>query len=86
MLKHLNRILFWLLAIVPLLVVIYILPKTLEPAWFFASFILYLFVFRPAVVVWRLLTLNEIDEKAAWKFFIPLNLNESRYFYSLWLG
>jgi hypothetical protein len=71
---------------VPLLVVIFVLPRTIEPAWFFASFFFYLFVFRPAVVVWRLLTLNKIDEKAAWKFFIPLSLNESKYFRSLWLG
>jgi hypothetical protein len=86
MLNHLNRILFWFLATVPLLVVIYVLPRTLEPAWFFACFFLYMFLFRPAVVVWRLLTLDKIDEKAAWKFFIPLNLDETKYLRSLWLG
>ena len=86
MLTHLNRILYWLLATVPLLVVIYILPRTLEPTWFFVSFFFYLFVYRPALVVWRLLGLSIIDEKAAWKFFIPLNLNETKYLRSLWLG
>jgi hypothetical protein len=86
MLKHLNRILFWLLAIVPLLVIIYVLPRTVEPAWFFSSFFLYIFLFRPALVIWRLLTLNKIEEKAAWRLFIPLNLDETKYFRSLWLG
>jgi hypothetical protein len=81
-----NRILFWVLAIVPFLTVIYIVPRVFGSPWFFVFFLLYLFLYRPALVVRRLLSLNEIEEKDAWKFFIPLYTSETKYMRSLWLG
>jgi hypothetical protein len=81
-----NRILFWVLAIVPFLTVVYIVPKVFGSTWFFIFFLLYLFLYRPALVVRRLLSLNKIEEKDAWKFFIPLHTSETKYFRSLWLG
>jgi hypothetical protein len=81
-----NRILFWVLAIVPFLTVVYIVPMVFGSTWFFTCFVLYLFLYRPALVVRRLLSLNKIEEKDAWKIFIPFHTSETRYFSSLWFG
>jgi hypothetical protein len=79
-----NRLIYWALAVLPA-VAIYFAGRILGSFWFFGFFLFYLFIYRPALDVQRLLSLKRIEEKDAWKFFIPLAVDRWRYNKSLWL-
>jgi hypothetical protein len=83
--KWVNRILFWALAIVPFAGVI-IVGKLYGSNWFVAFLLFYTFIYRPILIIQRLLSLNKIEEKDAWKFFVPFYMDDTRYFRSLWFG
>ncbi|MEJ7645592.1 MAG: hypothetical protein WKF87_13445 [Chryseolinea sp.] len=68
--KWLNRIVFWLLVAVPLVVLVMLVPL-IGPVLFTMGVFLYAAVYRPIVNIFRLLRLGAIEEKDAWKFFIP---------------
>jgi hypothetical protein len=77
-----NRILLWILAILPFFFVIYA-GKTFGSMWFFVFFLVYAFLYRPFLLVHRLLSMKTIEEKDVWKFFIPFY--GSRYVRRMWL-
>lgn len=81
--KWLDRIIFWILAIVPFWGLFLILGFY-GGAWFGVFAIIYALVYRPILHIFRLLKLKKIEEKDAWKFFIPFY--GSKYGRSLWLG
>lgn len=80
-----NRLLYWALAIVPFLGVIGI-GKFYDPFLFFIFFLFYLFIYRPLLDIQRLLSLKKIQEKDAWRFFVPFAVDRLKYNRSLWLG
>jgi hypothetical protein len=81
--KWLNRGIFWILAIAPLWGV-FMLGAFFGPYWFVTSFMVYAIIYRPILHIIRLLSLKKIEEKDAWKFFIPFY--QTKYIRSLWLG
>jgi len=81
--KWLNRIVFWMMAAVPLVVLIMIAPLY-GPFWFTAGLLSYAVIYRPILHIFRLLKLKAIEEKDAWKFFIPFY--GTRYIKTLFFG
>jgi hypothetical protein len=83
--KWVNRIVFWLLCAIPWASLMMMLKfKMLDSTWFVIGFFLYLFYYLPFVHINRLMQLRAIEEKDAWKLFIPFY--SSRYMKTLWLG
>ena len=83
--KWVNRIVFWLLCAIPWAALLMMLKfKMIDTAWFVIGLLLYGLFYRPFVNIYRLMQLGAIEEKDAWKLFIPLY--QSRYIKSLWLG
>jgi hypothetical protein len=80
-----NRILYWALAIVPFSGV-FIIGELLGSSWFVLFLLLYIFIYRPTLDTQRLMSLNKIEEKDAWRFFVPFCVDHTRYIRSLWLG
>lgn len=80
-----NRLLYWILAAIPLALIV-LAGKINGSYWFVAFLGFYVFIYRPALDTQRLLSLRVIEEKDAWKFFIPLAVDRTRYFKPLWLG
>lgn len=76
-------ILFWVAAIVPFLG-LFILLKLYGTYWFVTFLLIYALIYRPILHIVRLLSLKAIEEKDAWKFFIPFYHN--KYFKSMWFG
>jgi len=81
--KWLNRIGFWMLAIVPLYLV-FLISQFYGSFWFVTFLLLYIVIYRPILHIIRLLKLGVIEEKDAWKFFIPFY--QTKYIKELWLG
>lgn len=81
--RTINRLEYWLVSIMPLPVFM-ISGKILGSMWFFAFFMLWMLLYRPVCNIYRLRKLNVIDEREAWKIFIPLY--DSRYRRELWWG
>ena len=81
--KWRNRITFWALCIVPFVAVM-LSYKVIGPFWFFSCFMLYIFLYRPFVHINRLLQLGAIEERYAWRQFIPFY--GSRYTKTMWLS
>lgn len=81
--KLLGIILFWMAAIVPVFGLFLIL-KVYGSYWFVTCFLIYALLYRPVLHIVRLLSLKAIDEKDAWKLFIPFY--QSKYIKTLWLG
>ena len=81
--KWLNRVAFWILCIVPFFFV-FIVGQFYGPVWFTICLLLYATIYRPIVHIFRLLKLKAIEEKDAWKFFIPFY--QTKYIKTLWLG
>lgn len=77
-------VLFWAAAAVVPCVCLFIISKVYGAVWFSIALLIYLFFYRPLVVIIRLLSLKAIEEKDAWKFFIPFYHN--KYFKTMWLG
>lgn len=82
--KVVNRLVYWTLSIVPA-VGIYFGGRMLGSFWFFLFFLFYLFIYRPTLDIQRLLSLKRIDEKDAWRFFVPFAVDRWKYNKSLWL-
>lgn len=81
--RYLKRLLFWALAIVPFWF-LFIIRGTFGAYWFVSFLLIYALIYRPIIHIFRLLDLNRIEEKDAWKFFIPFY--DTRYLRSIWLG
>jgi len=81
--KWLKRLEFYALCIAPMFVMLWI-SRNVGPAWFTISFFMYTFYYRPFVHIYRLGQMGAIEEKEAWKLFIPFY--HTRYMKQLWLG
>ena len=82
--KSVNRILYWALCLLPP-VAIYFAGEILGSFWFVLLLLFYLFIYRPTLDVQRLLSLKKIEEKDAWRFFVPFATDRFRYNRNLWL-
>jgi hypothetical protein len=81
--KWVNRITFWLLAVVPF-AGLFLLLSLYGAFWFSAFLLIYILLYRPILHIFRLLTLKKIDEKDAWKLFLPFY--HTRYWKNIWFG
>lgn len=81
--KWRNRITFWALCIVPFLAMI-LMSRMIGPYWFSLGLLGYIFLYRPFVHINRLLQLGVIEERDAWRLFIPFY--SARFMKPLWLG
>ncbi|HYC84825.1 MAG TPA: hypothetical protein VEB86_06365, partial [Chryseosolibacter sp.] len=75
--------LFWCMAIVPMFFV-FLIGGFYGPYWFTTALLGYCLLYRPLLHIFRLLNLGAIEEKDAWKFFIPFY--DAKYLRKLWLG
>ena len=83
--KWRNRVLYWILATLPL-VSICLGSDILGPMWFVGFLLFYTLIYRPALDTRRLMSLQAIEEKDAWRFFIPLAVDRIPYTKKLWWG
>lgn len=74
---------FWTLCAVPLLALL-LMSEIIGPIWFSAALLLYVVLYRPFLNINRLLQLRAIEERDAWKLFIPFY--SARYLRTLWLS
>lgn len=82
-----NRILFWVLATIPLFAIVTLSSLEILDSVFFLIFLLfYYFTYRPLLDIRRLLSLGVIEEKDAWRFFVPFAIDQTKYIKHLWLG
>jgi hypothetical protein len=81
--KTVNRIAFWLLAMLPVWG-LFIVMDVFGSFWFAAFLMVYVLIYRPILHIFRLLQLKKIDERDAWKFFIPFYHN--KYIRTIWFG
>ncbi len=81
--KWLSRVTFWILAVVPMLL-LFPVRTVFGNYWFVSGLMLYIFIYRPILHIFRLLHLKRIEEKDAWKFFIPFY--GARYTNTLFFG
>jgi hypothetical protein len=81
--KWTNRITFWALCIVPFVSIIW-MSKIMGPEFFVMFFFVYALLYRPFVHINRLLQLGAIEEKDAWRLFIPFY--QTRFIKIMWLG
>jgi hypothetical protein len=81
--RWLNRIVFWIMVPIPLGILVMLTPLY-GPFWFTAGLLVYAMIYRPILNIFRLLKLKVIEEKDAWKMFIPFY--DTRYLKSLFLG
>jgi hypothetical protein len=72
------------LAIIPLCG-FYVISTVFGSIWAVCYLLFYIFLYRPFIDTQRLLSLGKIEEKDAWKFFVPLQVDEIRYTRNLWL-
>jgi hypothetical protein len=83
--KWVNRIVFWLLCIIPLTSLVLMSKfKIVDSVFFAIGLLVYAIYYRPFVHIYRLKQLRAIEERDAWKLFIPFY--QSRYIKTLWLG
>jgi|SRR5690349_23292489 len=80
-----NRLRYWALAVLPLVAIV-LGSKLIGSFWFVIFLLFYVFIYRPALDTRRLLSLQAIEEKDAWRFFIPLAVDRIRYTRQLWWG
>lgn len=81
--KWLYRVLFWLGTAVPLYFVA-LIGSVFGSTYFVISLVIYILIYRPIVHILRLLQMGAIEEKDAWKFFIPFY--GSRYTKTMFFG
>jgi hypothetical protein len=81
--RFVNTLIFWFLAIIPFCGLFMIL-NIYGSFWFSAFLLIYALIYRPLLHIGRLLNLKKIEEKDAWKFFIPFY--GSKYIKTLWFG
>ena len=83
--KWRNRLLYWALALVPLLCAWLVAKMT--ASYFFVFFLFfYWLTYRPLLDTQRLMSLRKIEEKDAWRFFVPFAVDQTKYIKALWLG
>ena len=82
--KLVGVISFWLMAAAVPTGVLFLVSEILGSFWFFFFLMLYVFLYRPFLNIHRLLSLKAIEEKEAWKFFVPFH--HTRYMKTLWFG
>ena len=80
-----NRLLYWALAIVPF-TGLWIVGRIYGSIWFTGLLLFYVLVYRPTLDTQRLMSLGAIEEKDAWRFFIPFAVDRTRYFRTLWFS
>ena len=80
-----NRILYWALAIIPLAGCI-LAGRVIGSAFFVLLLFFYIFTYRPLLDTRRLISLGKLEEKDAWRFFVPFAIDQTRYIRALWLG
>jgi len=83
--KWRNRILYWFLAIIPL-AGIWMVGRFSDSFLFVGFLFFYIFTYRPLLDTQRLISLGKIEEKDAWRFFVPLTVDTTKYIKDLWLG
>jgi hypothetical protein len=83
--KSKKRLLYGVLATLPFAAV-FLAGQILGSLWFVLFFLFYIFIYRPALDTQRLMSLNVIEEKEAWRFFVPFAVDHTRYIKVLWLG
>jgi hypothetical protein len=81
--KLAGIVLFWMAAIIPF-AGIFIIGKVYGAYWFATLLLIYSLIYRPILHIFRLLRLAAIEEKDAWKFFIPFH--QAKYLKTLWFG
>ena len=81
--KWLNRTVFYALCFVPAFFII-LIYKVYGSTFLMISILIYSLIYRPIVHIYRCLQLGVIEEKDAWKFFIPFYWN--KYFKQVWFG
>ena len=81
--KWRNRLLYWTLTMVPLSG-LWIIGEFLGYGALTLYLMFYIFLYRPLIDTQRLISLNKIQEKDAWRFFVPLQVDSTRYFRNLW--
>jgi hypothetical protein len=81
--KWMNRITFWALCIVPFVAII-LMSKMIGPFWFTLGLFGYISLYRPFVHINRLLQLGIIEERDAWRLFVPFH--STKYIKHLWFG
>ncbi len=82
--KQANRILYRILMVVVPLGIAFILVTFYGVIWFLVYVFVHHLLYRPFINIARLHSLNVIDEKEFWRFFIPYH--SSKYFRMLWFG
>ena len=81
--KWLNLIVFYGLCFVPIFFMA-LIYKVYGSTFLFFSAMIYALIYRPIVHIYRCLQLGIIEEKDAWKFFIPFYW--TKYFWKVWFG
>ncbi len=81
--RLIGIVLFWAAAIIPFLG-IFMINKVFGAYWFVTLLLIYTLVYRPILHIFRLLRLKVIEEKDAWKSFIPFH--DAKYMKDLWFG
>lgn len=81
--RFVGIILFWVAAIGPFAGVL-LIGRVFGSYWFVIFLFIYALIYRPILHIIRLLSLGVIEEKDAWKFFLPFYQN--KYFKTLWFG
>ena len=81
--RWINRIVFWLLCALPLVALV-LASKSLGSFFFYNGLMCYVFLYRPFIHINRLMQLRAIEEKEAWRLFVPFY--HTRYFRQLWFG
>jgi hypothetical protein len=81
--RFFGIVLFWMAAIVPVLGTL-LINKFFGAYWFVTFMFIYALIYRPILNIYRLLSLKAIEEKDAWRFFIPFH--HATYLKTLWLG
>lgn len=79
-----GTIIFWLGAALPL-AGIFVIHSIIDSAvFFFWALLSYALVYRPLLNIGRLLSLDVIEKKDAWRVFIPFY--HTRYMKEIWFG
>ena len=78
-----GTIIFWLSAAAPLAGIFVIHSIIDNGVFFFSAVLIYALLYRPLLNMGRLMSLNVIGKKDAWKLFIPFYQN--RYMKEIWL-
>lgn len=81
--RWMKRVSFWVLAIVPF-VGVFVAGDLYGANWFALLFMIYILVYRPVLHIFRLLGLQKIEAKDAWKLFNPIY--SAKFARVLWLG